>query len=101
MADLSRQRCLNHSGREAAAKCPQCSHFYCRECITEHEDKIICASCLEKQFEPDDKKKKNFGKLLKWSGAFFGIVLIWLFFFFLGKLLLLIPSAFHEGSIWQ
>ena len=48
MRSLSLQRCFNHAHREAAARCPECTHFYCRECITEHDDRVICAACLRK-----------------------------------------------------
>ena len=89
------------SDREAAGRCPKCSHFYCRECITEHDDKVICASCLEKQFAEVEDKKGKIADILKWVGVVFGFFFCWLFFYFLGKILLMIPSAFHEGTIWQ
>jgi len=49
--DLAYQRCLNHTFREAVARCPECGHYFCRECITEHEDRVVCASCLRKLVE--------------------------------------------------
>src|SRR5438132_254763 len=48
MEILARQRCLNHLNREAVARCPECKRFFCRECVTEHEDRLICAACLKK-----------------------------------------------------
>ena len=47
-SNLTFQRCFNHAAREAVARCPACGHYFCRECITEHDDRVICAACLRK-----------------------------------------------------
>ena len=44
MEDLVHQRCFNHMLREAVACCPECRRYFCRECVTEHEDKVLCAA---------------------------------------------------------
>ena len=36
------------STREAVARCPECTQFFCRECITEHDDRVLCSACLKK-----------------------------------------------------
>jgi hypothetical protein len=46
MTAVAHQRCLHHHEREAVARCPECGHYFCRECITEHDERVICASCL-------------------------------------------------------
>jgi hypothetical protein len=43
-----RQKCWNHETREAVCRCPACSRPYCRECVTEHEGRLLCAPCLRK-----------------------------------------------------
>jgi hypothetical protein len=40
------QRCWNHDAREAVCRCPGCSRSFCRECVTEHEARLLCAACL-------------------------------------------------------
>jgi hypothetical protein len=30
-----------------------------------------------------------------------GFLFLWMSFFYLGKLLLAIPSSFHEGTLWR
>jgi len=40
------QRCWNHEAREAACRCPGCGRSYCRECVSEHEGRLLCAACL-------------------------------------------------------
>jgi len=41
-------RCLNHEDRLAAARCLACGNSFCRECVTEHGGRLICAACLRK-----------------------------------------------------
>ena len=43
-----RQQCWNHEAREAVCRCPGCGHSYCRECVTEHDTRLLCAACLRK-----------------------------------------------------
>jgi len=47
-APLLRQQCWNHETREAVCRCPACARSYCRECVTEHEGRLLCAACLRK-----------------------------------------------------
>lgn len=102
MATLVHQRCFHHSQREAVARCPECRQFYCRECITEHDDRVICAACLRKLAAAPATTRRSFAvaaiPVLQTAGAF---VLLWLFFYFLGAALLSLPSSFHEGSVWM
>ena len=101
MPGLADQRCLNHSFREAVARCPECSHFYCRECITEHEERVICAACLKKLAGSRPNERSGAGRLVLLLQCLFGIATLWLFFFLLGQALLALPTSFHEGTIWN
>lgn len=100
MNTLSAQRCFHHSLREAVAHCPECRHFYCRECITEHDDRVICASCLRKLADVTEKKQASFAWVPPIVQLSVGVSIIWLFFYFFGAALLSIPSSFHEGEVW-
>jgi hypothetical protein len=97
---LSAQRCFHHSLREAVARCPECRHFYCRECITEHDDRVICATCLRKLAAVTEKKRVSFAWVPPILQLSVGVTVIWLFFYFFGAALLSIPSSFHEGEAW-
>jgi hypothetical protein len=57
IVSVSGQRCSNHAGRTAACRCPACQSFYCRECITEHDGRMLCASCVQKQSLKDTSKR--------------------------------------------
>jgi hypothetical protein len=98
---LISQRCLNHWMREAVARCPECSHFFCRECIIEHEDRVICSACLKRITSKVEKKGRGVGILLPPAQLAFGLLLAWLFFYCVGRVLVSIPAAYHEGMVWQ
>jgi hypothetical protein len=101
MGDLSQQRCFNHTSREAVARCPECRRCFCRECVTEHDDRVICAPCLRKLTATGETRKlrwQNAGLVLRFT---LGFLTLFILFYCLGQILLLIPSSFHEGSLWQ
>jgi hypothetical protein len=100
MPALTHQRCFHHSLREAVARCPECRHFYCRECITEHDDRVICANCLRKLAVSAEDGRKSFAWLMPALQCAAGLVILWVVFYFFGATLLSIPSSFHEGTIW-
>ena len=101
MAALIHQRCFNHALREAAARCPECGHFYCRECITEHEERLICATCLSKIAARPFTERRAFIYVVRSLQLLFGIATACLFFYFVGRALLAIDSSVHEGTIWR
>ena len=100
MSTLVHQRCFQHSLREAVARCPECRHFYCRECITEHEDRVICANCLRKLTVKTQTTTRSFAWLFAIVQIGLGLCIAWLCFYFFGNTLLSIPSRFHEGTVW-
>jgi len=90
------RRCLNHETREAVARCPQCRRFYCRECVVEHEDRLICTACLQKLDRPQTRPTRHFQLLGRAIGVCAGVMLAWLFFYFVAEGLMLIPSTIHD-----
>ena len=103
MSSLALQRCHHHADREAIARCPECGQFYCRECITEHDERIICASCLAKLTRPPEKAAVRFrlGALRPIFGAISGLIVAWLCFYIVGRSLLAIPTTFHASALWK
>lgn len=100
MSQLIHQVCLHHASREAVARCPQCSQFFCRECITEHDDRIICAACLRKILHPVETKRRSFAGLGRAVMFGCGMLTAWTAFYWVGRILLTIPAAFHDGTLW-
>ncbi len=101
MSELLAKRCHVHLDREAAARCPECRQFYCRECVTEHDDIVICTACLKKQTLDQEKQGWSLGFILRGFAGLVGAVLCWICFLWVGKILLAIPSEFHDGELWR
>lgn len=101
MPDITQQRCDHHMFREAVARCPECSRFFCRECITEHEDRVLCAACLRKQFKPLKTTLGRFQWLFRLGHFLVGVMILYILFYYLAQILLALPSDFHEGTLWQ
>jgi hypothetical protein len=68
--------------------------------VTEHDDRLICSDCLLKLSGKAATKPHRFRWLLRGTGAAAGFFVLWLSFYYLGQLLLSIPSEFHEGTLW-
>lgn len=104
MSALHQAKCFNHAGREAVARCPECRNFFCRECITEHGGRLVCAACLQKTgAEPGGEQKRPWrvaGALWGILKMVVGLLVAWLVYYTLGQILLMIPDSFHSGDIW-
>jgi hypothetical protein len=101
MQNLLHQRCFNHAVREAVARCPECGQFFCRECITEHEDRVVCSACLKKLAHLPLTRRPAFVIILRLAQCVAGLVIAWFCFFLIGSCLLKIPAAVHDGTLWQ
>ena len=102
MTAITQQRCTLHPSREAVALCPICHRPFCRECVTEHDDRIVCAACIRNLVaESRDDTRKRARLLAPLLRAALGFLVLWLAFYATGQALLRLPSAFHEGSLWK
>jgi hypothetical protein len=101
MNNLSQQRCLNHEVREAVARCPECREYFCRECVSEHDGRVICAACLRNLLRPVAAGSFRFTTLLVAGELAAGLLTVWLFFYAVGRNLIAIPDSFHEGTVWK
>lgn len=96
MASLTHTKCFNHDQREAVARCPSCRRHFCRECVTEHEHRLLCAACLKAALaEPTERRARivPFRAVMQFITA---LAVLWLLFFAAGQALLLVPSKFHD-----
>jgi len=98
--DLARRRCDNHANREAAARCPKCRRFFCRECVTEHAGRVICADCLATMASQSDSSRWSLAGLAPYLAALVGMLVAWMAYYYIGRILLGIPHEFHEGLMW-
>jgi hypothetical protein len=98
---LHTRRCARHVAREAAARCPACREFFCRECVVEHDGKLLCASCLAKSAVAGERRREQLAVLRRAVEATAGTLVLWVVLYALGALLLKVPPDFHDGTIWK
>jgi hypothetical protein len=98
---LAHQRCFHHAEREAVARCAECRSFFCRECVTEHGGRLICAACLRELVAVPIRGRPAFLGLMRVLQLAFGFVVAAGFFYWLGQSLLELPSSFHDGTLWR
>jgi hypothetical protein len=101
MHNLIHQRCFNHALREAAACCPACGRCFCRECVTEHEERLTCAACLRKLVKPPLTQRTGFVAVVRALECLTGVFAAWAVFYLIGRVLVSMPDSFHEGTLWK
>jgi hypothetical protein len=93
-------RCWNHEAREAVCRCPGCGRGFCHECVTEHESRLLCATCLAAVSQTVRTKRHAWRSLLSPAMLLGGLLLSWLFFYSAGQSVsFFIDRAEH--SSWQ
>jgi uncharacterized paraquat-inducible protein A len=97
---LRQQRCVNHPQREASARCPECGRFFCRECITEHDDRVLCAFCLARLSLDRPAASRWWSWLAQAVLMLLAFVVVFLAVLLFGYYLLSFPSAFHQEGGW-
>jgi hypothetical protein len=98
---VSQQRCLRHPEREAVARCPECRNSFCRECITEHEDRVLCSNCLAKLSRRTESRRPILKHPVQLFLMAIGLATAWAFFYLIGYSLSRAPASFHEGTLWK
>jgi hypothetical protein len=98
---LHARRCARHAAREAAARCPGCGEFFCRECVVEHGGRLLCAACLARTTVANARRGERLAALRRLAGTAGGALALWLVFYWVGALLVKIPPDFHDGTIWK
>jgi hypothetical protein len=89
---LLHQRCWNHELREAVCRCPGCSRHFCRECVTEHQSRLLCAACLRAVVRAGPARRHSSRALFAPLAAVAGVVLSWLIFYVGGEILMEIAA---------
>jgi hypothetical protein len=61
---------------------------------------MTCSECLKKI--TDEKGRKRYRLLFPVRGlqTAAGLTLLWAIMYYIGRLLILLPSSFHEGTFW-
>ena len=97
MTALAQERCFRHEARQAAGRCPACRRYYCRECLTEHQHRLLCVSCLAKLPTTASSISR---RPWRWDYAYplAGLLLAFTLFYWLGHTLILSRNAFRAGE---
>ena len=98
------QRCWNHESREAVCRCPECGNSFCRECVTEHEFRLLCAACLNSLAVARRRswpaERGGLRRLAPFAMGIAGIMLAWLVFLGAGEAMLTLAIR-AEQTAWQ
>lgn len=98
---VTRATCFHHPQREAAAKCVACGKSYCRECVTPLDRRMYCAGCFRELTAPKAKPQRDWFALSVVAHALVGLLGLWFTAYFFGRVLMELPSDFHEGTVWE
>jgi hypothetical protein len=95
-----RNRCWNHETREAVCQCPECGRSFCRECVTEHESRLLCAACLRRLARDAAAGRGGMRRLAAAGLTLAGVVLAWAVFFGAAEALITVSER-SERMAWQ
>ncbi|MCC6537827.1 MAG: rhomboid family protein [Bryobacterales bacterium] len=94
---LTRQRCWTHAQREAVSRCPSCKKFYCRECVTEHDGRLLCVQCLAAGTVAQGGRAGTRWVVLA-AMAVLGVLVSFVVFYTAGYVLQQLPPAWTRGA---
>ena len=95
------ERCFRHAAREAVGRCPECRRYFCRECLVEHERRVICSTCLDRLVTQKAQSPSRWIGFSLAGHLLLGLFVGWCFFYLLGSILLKTPASVHEGTVWK
>jgi len=90
------QRCWNHELREAVCRCPFCGRHFCRECVTEHESRLLCAACLQAKTGVSSAGRRRARVPVAPLAALASLLLSWAIFYIGGEILLEIANRLER-----
>lgn len=93
------QRCWNHEDREAVCRCPECGRSFCRECVGEHESRLLCAVCLKATAKVQRIAVKK-RRLRNPALVLAGLALGWMILFCAGEAAMTLNGRL-EQTVWQ
>ncbi len=98
-----RRRCVRHEEREAVGRCVVCKGGFCRECLTEHEDRLYCGPCFAVRVEAGRRDGARRLDWRRWRTALLmtgSLLCLVTGIYLLGRMLAAIPADVHDGTVW-
>ena len=100
MSSALEQRCWNHGGREAVCRCPECNRSYCRECVSEHDSRLLCAECLARTVRTPEGPPSRLRRMAPVAMVLAGLLMAWVVLFGAGESLVILAERAEQNS-WQ
>jgi hypothetical protein len=67
----------------------------------EYDERVLCGACLRRLSAPKKPLWRRWQALTDALLSMAGLLTAFLFFYWVGQLLLMIPTPFHDGTVWQ
>ena len=88
--------CFVHESREAVALCLECRHSYCRECVVDHDGRLICAACLGRLQKAAAASTGRLRRALSYTSVMAALLLCWIVFYMAGRAFMLTEPPRHS-----
>jgi len=75
--------------------CVECRRAYCRECVVDHDGRLICAACLAGLRAPAARGGSVRQRIFAAAGMAVTLLLCWIVFYMAGRLLMTAESGHH------
>jgi len=62
---------------------------------------MVCAACLRQLTARPTRQRRSLHAVRLVAGAAAGLVAAWLLFYCGGRVLMLLPTPVHEGTLWE
>lgn len=96
MTAFAQQRCFVHPAREAVARCLECQRAFCRECVVDHESRLLCAACIARLHAPKARGRGVLRRAFPAAAVLVTLLLCWILFYMAGRVLMLSEPARHS-----
>jgi len=95
------QTCFVHTSREAVALCLECRHSFCRECVVDHDGRLVCAGCLARLQAHRVDGSGRLRAFVQTGGILAALLLCWVLFYVAGRALLIAKPAHRTFTAEQ
>ncbi len=99
--NVTQQHCWNHPVRGAVCRCPVCHRAFCRECVSEHAARLLCAACIGASVAASVRARaRNTAPVLFTAMGFASVLLAWAIFFSIGQIIME-SVTLADRSAWR
>jgi len=95
MTHFGQQRCFIHPSREAVSLCLECRHAFCRECVVDHDGRLVCATCLARLRATVARDNRVLRGLRTGIAGVLAVLFCWMIFYMFGRLLMMSAPEHH------